>query len=84
MPRRDDLELHDWSLARRLIASTGDLRTPLEQAEQVFVRLRKMGKPVDLIVFHGEPHAVVLMGKPWNRIHHMRVVLDWFARHLKA
>jgi len=68
----------------RLIASTGDLRTPLEQAEQVFIRLRKMGKPVDLIVFHGEPHAVVLMGKPWNRIHHMRVVLDWFDRHLKA
>ncbi len=74
----------DITTPLRLIASTGDLRTPLEQAEQVFVRLRKMGKPVDLIVFHGEPHAVVVMGRPSNRLRHMRVVLDWFDRHLKA
>ena len=68
----------------RLIAGTGDLRTPAEQAENVFVRLRKMGKEVDLVVFHGEPHAVVVQGKPWNRVKHMRAVLEWFNGHLEA
>lgn len=68
----------------RLIGSSGDLRTPVEQAEQVFVALRKMEKEVDLVVFHGEPHAVVVQGKPWNRVRHMRHVLDWFDSHLKA
>jgi dipeptidyl aminopeptidase/acylaminoacyl peptidase len=67
----------------RLIGSTGDLRTPAEQAENVFVRLRKMGREVDLVMFHGEPHAIVVVGKPWNRVRHMRAVLEWFDRHLK-
>jgi dipeptidyl aminopeptidase/acylaminoacyl peptidase len=68
----------------RLIGSTGDLRTPVEQAEQVFVGLRKMDKETDLIIFHGEPHALMVQGKPWNRVRHMRYVLDWFDRHLKG
>jgi len=68
----------------RLIAGTGDLRTPAEQAEQVFIRLRKMGREVDLVVFHGEPHAMVVQGKPWNRVRHMRAVREWFDRHLRG
>ncbi|MEP7104889.1 MAG: S9 family peptidase [Chloroflexota bacterium] len=67
----------------RIIGSTGDLRTPLEQAEQVYHRLLKMGREVDLVVFHGEPHSVVTSGKPWNRIEHMRYVLDWWDTHLR-
>ncbi|HYW26114.1 MAG TPA: S9 family peptidase [Terriglobales bacterium] len=68
----------------RLIAGTGDLRTPAEQAEQVFIRLRKMGREVDLVVFHGESHAVVVQGKPWNRVRHLRAVREWFDRHLRG
>ena len=66
----------------RLIAGTGDLRTPAEEAENVFVRLRKLGREVDLMVFHGEAHGMVVMGRPWNRVRHMRAVLEWFGRHL--
>jgi dipeptidyl aminopeptidase/acylaminoacyl peptidase len=68
----------------RLIAGTGDLRTPAEQAEQVFVRLRKMGREVDLVVFHAEPHGMVVQGRPWNRVRHMRAVREWFDRHLQG
>jgi dipeptidyl aminopeptidase/acylaminoacyl peptidase len=67
----------------RLIGSTGDLRTPLEQAENVFMRMHKMGKDVDLVVFSGEPHALVIQGRPWNRVRHMQVVMEWFDRHLQ-
>jgi dipeptidyl aminopeptidase/acylaminoacyl peptidase len=68
----------------RLIAGTADLRTPAEQAEQVFIRLRKMGREVDLVVFHGESHAVAVQGRPWNRVRHMRAVREWFDRHLRG
>ena len=68
----------------RLIGSTGDLRTPLEQAEQVYVRLLKMGREVDLLIFEGEPHALTTAGRPWNRVRHLRAILEWWDRHLKA
>jgi dipeptidyl aminopeptidase/acylaminoacyl peptidase len=68
----------------RLISSSGDLRTPLEQAENVFIRLHKLGREVDLVVFSGEPHAIVVQGRPWNRVRHMRAVREWFDRHLDA
>lgn len=68
----------------RLIGSSGDLRTPLEQAEQMYVRLLKMGREVDLVIFHGEPHAVAVGGRPWNRVRHMRAVTEWWSRHLQA
>jgi len=67
----------------RIIASTGDLRTPLEEAEQVYVRLLKLGREVELIIFHGEPHGITIAGKPWNRVRHMRAVLEWWERYLR-
>jgi dipeptidyl aminopeptidase/acylaminoacyl peptidase len=66
----------------RLIASTGDLRTPLEQAEQVYMRLLKLGRDPELFIFHGEPHGLTTIGKPWNRVRHMRAMLEWWDRHL--
>ncbi|HSR22972.1 MAG TPA: S9 family peptidase, partial [Candidatus Eisenbacteria bacterium] len=66
----------------RLITGTGDLRTPAEEAENVFVRLHKLGREVDLVVFHGEPHAMVVQGRPWNRVRHMRAVREWWDQHL--
>ncbi len=67
----------------RLIACLSDFRTPPAEAEHVFIRLKKMGKEVDMVLFHGEPHAVVVVGKPWNRVRHMRALLEWYDRFLK-
>ena len=64
-------------------SASGDLRTPLEQAENVFARLHKMGKEVDLLVFSGVPHAIVVQGKPWNRVRHMKAILAWFDRYVQ-
>jgi dipeptidyl aminopeptidase/acylaminoacyl peptidase len=68
----------------RLIAGTGDLRTPSEQAENVFVRLRKLRREVDMVVFHGESHGVAGQGRPWNRVRHLAAVREWFDRHLRS
>lgn len=77
------LKLQRVTTPLRLIACLSDFRTPPAEAENVFVRLKKMGKEVDMVLFHGEPHAVVIVGKPWNRVRHMRAVLEWFDRFLK-
>lgn len=77
------LKLQRVTTPLRLIACLADHRTPPEQAEQVFIRLKKMGKETDLVLFHGEPHGVVIVGKPWNRVRHMRAVVEWFDRFLK-
>jgi dipeptidyl aminopeptidase/acylaminoacyl peptidase len=66
------------------VDGSADLRTPAEQAEQVFIRLRKMGREVDLVVFHGESHAIAVQGRPWNRVRHSRAVREWFDRHLRG
>jgi dipeptidyl aminopeptidase/acylaminoacyl peptidase len=66
----------------RLIACLSDNRTPHEQAEQMFVRLRKLGRTVDMVLIAGESHAVVVVGRPWSRVHHMRATLEFFLRHL--
>ncbi len=68
----------------RLIAGTADLRTPVEEAEQVYVRLRRMDKDADLVIFPGESHLITVNGRPWNRVRHMRYVQEWFDRYLKA
>jgi dipeptidyl aminopeptidase/acylaminoacyl peptidase len=77
------LKLQRVTTPLRLIACLSDHRTPPEQAEQVFIRLKKMGKETDLVLFFGEPHAIVVVGKPWNRVRHMRAIVEWFDRFLR-
>ena len=48
------------------------------------VRLRKIGREVELVMFHGESHSLVLTGRPWNRVRHLAAVVDWFRRHLQG
>jgi len=78
------LKLQRVTTPLRLIACLADFRTPPAEAEHVFVRLKKMGKEVDMVLFHGEPHAIVIVGKPWNRVRHMRALQEWFDRFLKT
>src|ERR1700681_4587979 len=54
--------MRSWSdlTPLRLIACLSDFRTPPAEAEHVFIRLKKMGKVVDMVLFHGEPHALVV------------------------
>ena len=77
------LKLQRVTTPLRLIACLADLRTPPAEAENVFVRLKKMDKQVDMVLFHGESHSLVITGKPWNRVRHMRALLEWFDRFLK-
>ena len=58
-----------------------DLRCPIEQAEQLFVALKVLGKEAVFVRFQDDTHELTRGGKPKNRIDHARRVAEWFDAH---
>jgi dipeptidyl aminopeptidase/acylaminoacyl peptidase len=65
-----------------IIHSEEDLRCPIEQAEQLFVALKKLRREVRFVRFPGENHEMSRSGKPRHRLERFRHILDWFGGHL--
>jgi dipeptidyl aminopeptidase/acylaminoacyl peptidase len=65
-----------------LIHSEQDWRCPLEQAQRLFVALKRRGVEVELLLFPGEGHELSRSGLPSHRIARFEAILDWWARHL--
>ncbi|MEZ5124954.1 MAG: S9 family peptidase [Thermoleophilia bacterium] len=66
-----------------ILHSEDDLRCPVEQAEQLFVTLRLLRKPVELVRFPKESHELTRSGSPVHRVQRFEIVLEWFERYLK-
>jgi dipeptidyl aminopeptidase/acylaminoacyl peptidase len=62
--------------------SERDDRTPIEQGEQVFLALRRLGKDTKLIMFPEESHGLTRGGKPSRRVERLGYVLEWFREKL--
>ncbi len=60
-----------------------DYRCPLDQSEQFYVALKKMGIETELIIFPDESHLIPISGKPNHRREWMRHKLRWFEKYLK-
>jgi dipeptidyl aminopeptidase/acylaminoacyl peptidase len=60
-----------------------DLRCPIEQSEQMFTALHRLGKPVAFLRLPGESHSA-LNGTPVHRVDARRAIFDWFDEHLGA
>jgi dipeptidyl aminopeptidase/acylaminoacyl peptidase len=65
-----------------IIHAENDLRCPIEQAEQLFVALKKQRKEVRFVRFPDEGHDMSRTGKPRHRLERFRIILEWFASHL--
>jgi len=66
-----------------ILHSEGDLRCPVEQADQLFVSLRLLQREVEMVRFAGESHELSRSGTPAHRRQRMEVILEFFDRHLK-
>ncbi len=64
-----------------IIHSEEDYRCPLEQAEQWYVALKRLGKEVEFVKFSGENHELSRSGKPKNRVERLERIVGWFDRH---
>ncbi len=65
-----------------VIHSENDLRCPIEQGEQVFVALKKLGVDTEMIRFPDEPHGLSRGGRTDRRIQRLEHILRWFDRYL--
>jgi dipeptidyl aminopeptidase/acylaminoacyl peptidase len=65
-----------------LIHSEQDWRCPLEQAQRLFVALRRRSVPAEMLVFPGEGHELSRSGLPSHRVARFEAILDWWRRYL--
>ena len=64
--------------------SERDYRCAIDQGEQLFTLLRRLGRTqTEFVRFTGDGHGLSRTGKPRNRILRLRAIAHWFARHLK-
>ena len=62
--------------------SENDLRCPISEGEQLFTALKKQGKEVVFVRFPDESHDISRNGQPQHRIERLRLIADWFAKHI--
>ncbi len=60
-----------------------DYRCPVEQADQLFVALKVLGREVRYVRFEGESHELSRSGRPLNRERRLEEIRGWLDRFLK-
>jgi dipeptidyl aminopeptidase/acylaminoacyl peptidase len=66
-----------------IIHSENDMRTPIEQAEQLYIALKLQKKEVAFIRYPEESHGLSRTGRPDRRIHRLKKITGWFDKYLK-
>lgn len=65
-----------------ILHSENDLRCPMEQAEQLFITLKSMGKETELVRFPEADHNLSRTGIPNLRIARLKEITDWFDKYI--
>jgi dipeptidyl aminopeptidase/acylaminoacyl peptidase len=65
-----------------IIHSENDYRCPMEQAEQWFIALKRLGRTVEFVRFPDESHGLSRNGGPKHRVERLERTLAWFERYL--
>ncbi len=66
-----------------VIHNENDMRCPIEQSEQVFVALKRLGIDTAFVRFPDEFHGLSRGGRNDRRVARLDHILDWFETHLK-
>jgi dipeptidyl aminopeptidase/acylaminoacyl peptidase len=66
-----------------VLHNEADFRCAIEQGEQVFVALKKMGVETEMVRFPDEPHGMSRTGRTDRRIQRLKHIVRWFDRYLK-
>jgi dipeptidyl aminopeptidase/acylaminoacyl peptidase len=65
-----------------IIHSEDDLRCPINQAEELFVAMRLLGKDVTFYRFPAENHELSRSGSPVHRKMRAEIILEYFTERL--
>jgi dipeptidyl aminopeptidase/acylaminoacyl peptidase len=64
-----------------LLHGENDHRCPIEQSEQLFTALRRLGREARFVRFPGESHGLAVAGRPDRRLTRLELILDWLRDH---
>ena len=64
-----------------LLHGDADQRCPIEQSEQLFTALRRLGREATFVRFAGESHEFSGRGRPDHRIRRLELILSWLQEH---
>lgn len=64
-----------------IIHSMQDLRCAIEQSEQVYVALKKLGVDTEFLIFPDSPHGLSRNGRTDRRIARLKSISEWFDRY---
>ena len=67
-----------------ILHSENDLRCNIEQADQLFVALRMLGREQEYHRFPAESHELSRSGSPRHRVQRAELILDFFRRKLQG
>lgn len=67
-----------------IVQSEEDHRTPMTDAEQWFMALKKQGVPVELVRYPRSTHDLSRTGEPWLLVDRLGRLRQWFTHWLKA
>lgn len=65
-----------------ILHSERDFRCPIEQAEQLYITLKSMGKETEFVRFPEADHNLSRTGKPNLRVARLHEITGWFTKHL--
>jgi dipeptidyl aminopeptidase/acylaminoacyl peptidase len=74
--------VRDMTTPLLILHSENDLRCPINQAEELFVALRLLGRTPEFVRFPGESHELSRSGAPRHRVQRAEIILDFMKRHL--
>lgn len=63
-----------------VVHSALDYRCPIDQGEQLYMALKRLDVPTELVRFPNENHDLSRSGRPWHRVFRMDRYLEWFER----
>jgi dipeptidyl aminopeptidase/acylaminoacyl peptidase len=66
-----------------LIHSENDLRCPIEQAEQFYTAIKRLGGEVELTRIPNASHGLSRNGKPSLRIHRLNAIFNFINDRCK-
>ncbi|WEG14724.1 S9 family peptidase [Pullulanibacillus sp. KACC 23026] len=64
-----------------ILHSEQDLRCPIEQGEQWYVALKRLGVDTKFVRFPDESHDLSRSGKPQHRLERLQHLIGWFDDH---
>jgi dipeptidyl aminopeptidase/acylaminoacyl peptidase len=66
-----------------IMHSEEDRRCPIQQAEELFMALKLLGRHAEFIRFPGEGHGLSRTGSPVHRLQRLELLIEWFTRWLR-